>query len=175
MNENNNNLNFLFEFALDTYSKERSRTDSLDTKLSVCISLVIALLTASFSALPLKTILSKLPQLSNGCLVLLIIGIILFIIYLLLIGLTCFKLFLAFKTKRFYSINAETFTNEEVYSQPCEKTLKYYINDLGNTISTNREINDFKAKTFDSSVLLMMISAISFVVSLFIIKLSIYL
>lgn len=175
MNENNNNLNFLFEFALDTYSKERSRTESLDTKLSVCISLVIALLTASFSALPLKTIFSKLPQLSNGCLVLLIIGIILFFIYLLLIGLTCFKLFSAFKTKRFYSINAETFTNEEVYSQPCEKALKYYINDLGNTISTNREINDFKAKTFDSSVLLMMISAISFVVSLFIIKLSIYL
>ena len=170
----NDNLEFLYNFALDTYSKERNRTNSLDTKLSVCLSLAIALLTASFSLIPIKAIYSKLPFLSNGCMAMFIIGIILFIAYLILIGLTCYKLFSAFITKRFYSVNTETFTKEAVYTQAYEDTLKFYVNDLGKTININREINDDKAKAFDTAVLLMMFSAVSFAISILLIKISIY-
>ena len=166
-------LQDLYSLSLDTYNKERARTDTLDTKISVCLSLLMALLTASLSMIPFKAMIASLSSSTRPSFIVLTIGLALLLSYIVLVVLACWNFISGYQTKGYLSINDKTFSNEDSFHKSHEDFLAFYIKDFGESIKQNRSHNDDKATHFDRGIKLMVSAAFVYLLALLLLKIAV--
>ena len=161
-NESVDNAPIIFEICKSEYENERARTNTIDSKISIITAIVTALIVAifatiDFSALLVREINTVKDALFYGLLIFLSFG------ALLTTAISLFTLLVSLMTRTYLAIDPFEYLKIEFLR---EENNYYYIicaNKYAECSKHNREVNEKRCKKYNTSIVLLFIALILFI------------
>lgn len=148
---NENSIQFpgaerMLQISMDEYSKERERSNSLDSKTGVFISALNALVALYLPMFPFAKIKTVYTSGSRGDAVLTTIGLVILLIALVFLVRGFYYLIQSISLKQFQRVNYDNLNDREVLLQDVDAIDAGLVNHYHTILKGNVKINDEKAE-----------------------------
>lgn len=153
------------QVMMDEYTKERERGGILDNKAVALITILIALITVYLPIIPFDKIKTIYESDSKNKLLALGIIILIFLIALVIIGITFAKLINVVKLKVYKRVDIEKLLKEEYLTAEPDMYGQALSDHYKSLIIQNSENNDIKSDKLNSCFILTIISFVFLLIS----------